>query len=102
MKFTFKNQPRPTGLAQIGAKKQIDIKVKGKVVGAIAEESYDRWRVGFIVEKTAEQLAVAPNCPWKWVFVSKRFASEEAARTAVNSQSMAFVMSPYTLFPLEP
>ncbi len=102
MKFTFKTHARPTGLAQIGAKKNIDIKLKGKVVGAIAEESYDKWRIGFIITKSPKQLEASPNCLWKWIFISKRFANEDAARTAVNSESMAFVMSPYILFPLEP
>ena len=101
MKFTFKNHKKPTGLAAIGAKKHIDIKLKGKIVGAIAEEAYDRWRIGFIVERDPSEITKDSRCPWKWIFIKKRFPDEAAARTAVNSDSMKILLLSYSVTTFE-
>ncbi len=81
-KFTFRRQPREIGLAAVAHPyPQVDIKLRGEIVGAIippnAYSKDSNWRVRFMVVSEKEK------CGWVWVAVKARFASEEEARAFV-------------------
>lgn len=85
-KFTFKRQPRDTGLAAVANPyPAVDIKLKGEVVGSInppPKFSNDPgWRVRFMVVSDSER------CGWAWTQLKARFESEEAARTFIVDHS---------------
>jgi hypothetical protein len=84
MKFTFKKHPRPTGLARVGARDWVDIKLKGKVVGLIVEDSAHTYNVRFMVMGGPENNS---NVNWRWVFFKKEHETLEAAKECVNSDS---------------
>lgn len=81
-RFTFKKQPKITGLAGVGHPNQhVDIKQAGLIVGQITAPSYRRstWGVGLMINKPASE-----NCGWSWWF-PREFATEEQARDWLNS-----------------
>jgi len=98
MKFTFKKQPRETGLAAV-ARPDVatEVKLEGKVVGIIEpahrDDSDGRWRVRLMVEGAA---ANSPNCPWRWVTFKARFDEEPAARTWLQ-EKVAAITGEYSL-----
>lgn len=86
MKFTFKKQPRMTGLMGVGYPWQsVNIKLHKKVVGVIKAPNWTTsdnfWRIAFSVMKTEPDEN--PNCAWKWVSLSKKFDSEQEARSFI-------------------
>ena len=81
-KFTFRRQPRQTGLAAVARPyPAVDIKLRGDLVGLIsppiAYAKDDTWRVRFMVVSEKER------CGWAWVALKAGFASEEEARAFV-------------------
>lgn len=90
-KFTFKRQPKDTGLARIGADEtSSDIKLRGVVVGLLKSPTRGRWgepdipgwRVKFMVEREATP---AEPCPWRWATLKRRFDTEPEARAWLQS-----------------
>lgn len=78
MKFTFKKQPRETGLRSVGNPyASVDIKHNKKVVGTIAAPNWmskdGKWVVRFMQQDTETQ--------WHWITLKTRFDDEAAART---------------------
>lgn len=85
-KFTFKKQPRETGLAAVGMPyPNTDIKLNGQIVGTIYAPTWqtsDRlWRASFMVRHKPTEN---DPCPFRWVIVATPFESEPAAREALN------------------
>jgi len=81
-KFTFRRQPREIGLAAVARPyPQVDIKLRGEIVGAISPpNAYSKdndWRVRFMVVSEKEK------CGWAWVALKAGFASEKEARAFV-------------------
>ena len=79
MKFTFKKYI-PTGQYRSFELGSTDIKMKGHMVGQIAQTRDEGWRVGFTVKKEATKESPAP---FKWVFFKVRFSTEKEARVDV-------------------
>jgi hypothetical protein len=87
-KLTFKNSPRETGLAAIGAgTPSIDIRYAGVKVGYI--NFNDCWnakgdmgiRIHLMIPK---ETTPDSSCPWKWGSFTKQFGSGEEARIFLN------------------
>jgi hypothetical protein len=85
---TFKKHPRATGLAGIGDKPQIVIKLRKKVVGVINQPNFFRglnnWQIGFMVIKDDIMEDGNSNCPWRWKFMKNDATDEETARSWVR------------------
>lgn len=103
-KFTFKKDPKPTGLAGVDHRPGTDIKYKGKKVGRIEAPQWhsndQQFRVRFTCLKTPEDLEAEPNCKWKWRASRKVHNSEEEARDwlkAINADDLvkAWDIVPY-------
>ena len=89
MKFTFKKQPRETGLRAVGRPyPDTDIKVNKKIVGYISAPNWQTkghaWRVRFAVKK--ESTIDNPAC-FKWFSVSESFESEGDARQWIKDNN---------------
>lgn len=81
-KFTFKRQPKATGLARIANPySSVDVKYKGKTMGIINPPSVHGkehvWSAGFSI-KTEKN--------WKWLFFKKTFQTEKEAREFFQEQ----------------
>jgi hypothetical protein len=81
MAFTFKKEPKETGLAAVGnPNSQTQIKLKKKQVGYIAGPSWSSkdllWRVKF---------AVSEGKSFKWVTLKATFETEPEARTYLTT-----------------
>lgn len=77
--FTFKKEPRETGLAAVGAgDPDTIIKLEKKQVGYISGPNWrstdQLWRVRLTKVDEKE------SCGWKWVTLAKKFDTEPEAR----------------------
>ena len=93
MKFTFKKQPRETGLSAVGSPySSVDIKLDGKEVGYISAPNWQtkdaKWGVRFKVKKEPSQ---AEPSPWRWFVVKDRFDDEAQARQFVLDKANAII-----------
>lgn len=82
-KFTFKKQPKETGLRAVGHPYPcVDIKLDGKVVGTIYAPNWQLkgWRPALMV-----YIADSENCNWSWWQPKKVFETEQEARDWLNS-----------------
>lgn len=80
--FTFKKQPRATGLARVAERStSTEIKIKGKAVGLIDVPLMfdDNVRIRFMV-KCDEHPG------WKWVKLKAGFDTESDARVMLNNK----------------
>jgi hypothetical protein len=91
MKFTFKREPRATGLMATAYPYQhVQIKLKKKVVGQIiprrnyGEGGAYLWVVGF-------RCKVEGPTKWEWKFLKKKFENEDEARAYVNEKFEAIM-----------
>ena len=87
-KFTFKKQPRETGLASVGnPHPDTDIKHNKKLVGYISSPNWsspdNKWRIRLTVKKSEPDDN--PNCDWKWIVLKKTFDTEPEAREFLNA-----------------
>lgn len=82
-KFTFKKDPKITGLASVGHREGADIKYKGKKVGRLSAPQWNSrnnlWGIRFTALKTYK-LAEGENCPWYWITLKQTFDSEKQCR----------------------
>ena len=80
MKFTFKKEPRETGLRAIGNRPNTIIKHDKKPIGYIYapqwNSPHNEWHISFTVKSDDE--------PWKWVRPKARFNNEEEGRKFVQ------------------
>lgn len=95
-KFTFRKEPRETGLSAVGRPyPSTEIKLGGKVVGRIAAPYHGtpgrKWGLGLIVADPDGE-----NCPWRWAFFNARFDDEPSAR-AWLMQHQAKLSETYTI-----
>jgi hypothetical protein len=89
-KFIFKNDPRETGLAAVGAgTPSTNIKYAGIVVGYI---NFNDWwnakrdlgiRIHLMVPK---EITKESTCPWRWAVLKRQFTSGDEARTFLNEK----------------
>jgi hypothetical protein len=97
---TFKKHPKDTGLAAIAHPySSVDIKIDKKRVGYIGAPnafSDDYWDIHFSVLKSDTDKP--ENCPWKWIRLKQKFATEEEARVYVKEHENAITKLP--LYPL--
>ncbi len=96
-KFTFKKQPRETGLAAVGNPNQAtDIKHNGKIVGYIAGPNWmsksSDWIVRIMVIEGLES--------WSWKTLKKKFEEEPDARKYLNENAARIVG--FGLYHMEP
>lgn len=82
-KFTFKKQPRETGLAGVGnPHPDTYIKHNKKVVGCISSPNWrtpdNKWRIRLTVKDEND------HCDWKWISLKKTFDTEPEAREFLN------------------
>jgi hypothetical protein len=78
--FTFKKEPRETGLASIGAgDPNTLIKLEKKEVGYISGPNWQSkdnlWRIRLMKIDKEEK-----HCGWKWVTLAAKFDDEPSAR----------------------
>lgn len=78
--FTFKKEPRETGLAAVGAgDPNTIIKLEKQQVGLIVGPNWrskdELWRIQLTVVDEKEL-----NCGWKWVTLKAKFETEPEAR----------------------
>ncbi len=90
MKFTFKKEPRVSGLAAIGNPNpdtQIKLNKKecGRIVGPVWSSTDKMWTIRFTVKKTVPDDN--PNCDWKWVQFKKKFETEPEAREYITQNA---------------
>ena len=90
MKFTFKKEPKQTGVAGVANPyPETAIKLGGKQVGQICpptwRNSSTEWRVSFAI------LDPAQDCGWRWVTFKKRFDSEPEARVWIQANAEALI-----------
>jgi hypothetical protein len=83
MKFTFKKQPKTTGLASVGyPHPSTDIKLDKKRVGIISAPNWStkggKWEI---------QLMRETNDDWNWAYVKQKFDSEPEAREWIKQNS---------------
>ena len=102
-KFTFKKQPRETGLAAVGnPHPDTDIKHNKMLVGTISAPHWQSpdnlWRIRFMV---AEEGGDNPNCDWKWIQLKKKFDSEPEAREFLKERAEQ-ILEHYDLHHQEP
>lgn len=89
-KFTFKREPRETGLARIGADAPSSaIKLRGQDVGLLKSPAGsrlsaapDQWTIRFMVVRESTQ---DEPCPWRWATLKRRFDNEPEARAWLQS-----------------
>jgi hypothetical protein len=93
-KFTFKNEPKGTGLMAVGAgTPNINIRLAGANIGYI--NFNDRWnakqefgiRIHLVVP--SEPTPDRP-CPWKWGVLTKQFDSGDEAKAYLNENFEKF------------
>ena len=92
-KFTFKKQPRETGLRAVGTPyPNVDIKMDKKIVGYISAPNWTSkkhcWKVRFSVD--TESTKESP-CPWRWYTLAKKFDSEDSARQWLKENASGIV-----------
>lgn len=88
MKFTFKRQPKETGLRAVGnPRPSVDIKLGGKVCGQIIAPYWatedGKWRVGMAIDSDD------PRNGWRWKFFKPRFDTEADARAWIAGNAAA-------------
>lgn len=84
-KFTFKKEPKPTGLYSIGnPNPNTKIKHNKLEIGYISGPSWqsidDKWRIRLMVDGQSEGT-------WKWVIIKTVFDSEPEARIWIETNS---------------
>ena len=88
VKFTFKNEPRSTGLASVGeGTPSIHVKYAGVEVGYI--HFNDHWhskrdmgiRISIMIPRTPTPDC---SCPWKWAYITHSFTSGDEAKAYLN------------------
>lgn len=92
-KFTFKKEPKETGLASVGNPYQaVAIKHNKQVVGMIYPPSWfsdDRkWSISFMVKK---EIKKEENCSWGWVRLKAKFGNEQLAREFVTAKASSIL-----------
>lgn len=84
-KFTFKKEPRETGLRGVGNSPSTQIKLEGKVVGSIDPPHWSdanfcyKVRFAIVQEPTKDD-----PCPFAWATLRAQFGSESEVREHVN------------------
>lgn len=99
VKFTFKKEPRETGLASVGHPNQdVQIKLKKKQVGYIVSPNWttqdNKWGVRFMIKDANVK------CGWRWVSLKARFDSEDEARDFIQTHAEA-IFRKHELYHLE-
>ena len=99
MKFSFKNYPRPTGLASVGAKKSCKIRIgrTNKVCGHISEVSWDNYCIRFMVKRSPDKK---DPCPFRWIQLKHIESTMESAKEWVHKNS-EIIQSGYNLHTIE-
>lgn len=98
-KFTFKKQPRETGLRSIGTPyPDTDIKLNGVVVGMIEAPNWstkdNKWRASLMVRQEPTEK---DPCNFRWVRVMVAFDDEPSARRILNEHfDQLFKLGLYT------
>lgn len=95
-KFTFKKHPK-SGQYRSFQKDYTDVKLGGKDVGSIAEQSDCTYQMGLIIE---DPNSKNDNCKWKWIFLKARAVDEKAAREFLNLR-FDEINAKYKLHPID-
>lgn len=90
-KFTFKKEPRETGLRGVGnPRPNTIIKLNKQQVGIIYAPNWrtpdNLWTVRLIKKDETQE-----NCGWKWVTLKQRFGDEPTAREHLNKHFDAII-----------
>lgn len=98
-KFTFKREPRETGLAAIAhPHANVQVKLDKKVVGYIAGpnrfSSNKGWQLNLMVEDEKS------SCGWVWIRMARQDETEEEARAWAQRQA-ANIVAKYKLYSQE-
>jgi hypothetical protein len=83
MSFTFKKQPKETGLSSVGNPyPNTDIKYNKKVVGHIVAPNWmskdDVWKIRFMQKDEKN---------WHWITIQQQFGSEPEAREWIRANA---------------
>mgnify|MGYP001571938629 CR=1 FL=1 len=92
-KFTFKKEPKNTGLYAVGhPHPDTDIKHDKKSIGTIVAPSWQskdsKWTIRLMVKNNLNERS---NCKWKWIQLKARFDEEPEARKYVQENSEALL-----------
>lgn len=92
-KFTFKKEPRETGLRAIGSPgPNTTIKLDGMEIGIISAPFWaskdNLWSVRLMVKQTP---SVDDPCDWHWTQLKQRFNTETDARSFLNEHFVNMV-----------
>lgn len=93
-RFTFKKEPRETGLSGVACPyPNTRIKLGGKLVGTIYAPDWttkdNKWSVQFMIQYEAGSTA---PCEFRWATLKKRFDSEPEAREYVQANTAALLL----------
>lgn len=103
-KFTFKKQPKPTGLARIGAGEGIIIKYLGKKCGNIVFPNYSSnrkgWYIQLLVKFDDREINEDSPCQFRNIILKYKPTDAEDAKKFLNDNFEA-IMKKYTLHLLE-
>jgi hypothetical protein len=105
VKFTFKKHKRETGLRSVAHYWQnLDIKLKGKVVGMIYKESHlsvtdPKWRITLQIVITADNMVKTASkendvrCGWRNVNLKSKFNEDTEAKAWVEAGNLEAFMT---------
>jgi len=101
MNFTFKKQPKETGLCAVGYYSQsVDIKLGGKICGIISAPNWQTkdncYEIRLMVYKTETETDSNPNCNWKWITFKFKSESEQECRNFLK-ENYKVIVEKYTL-----
>jgi hypothetical protein len=101
--FTFKKEPRETGLMSVGHPHQtVCVKHDKKECGVIAPPSWNskdnKWDVRL---KVKQEPTAKDHCSWKWIYIKERFDDEQSARDWLNA-NVEKITNSFELFLTDP
>lgn len=83
IKFTFKRNGRPKGLAKVVHQDTWKIKLNKKWIGTI----YSDYSIGLMVIKKDPNEDGNPNCKWKWIKLKVKPQLLEEAKEYINNNA---------------
>jgi hypothetical protein len=97
---SFRKHPKETGLGSVAYPYQdSDIKVNKKKCGYIVAPNHSNrtlWKAQICVKKKDINEDGNPNCPWRWMYIIKKFKEESEARLYIK-KNLKRIIEKYNL-----
>lgn len=99
MRFTFKKEPRTTGLAGVGSPNpntivKLDKKEVGIIVGPNWRSKDNKWQIRLMRRWPLVPENSKNSKAWKWVQVTQRFDTEPEARKWIQDRADHLISLP--------